>query len=178
VAQRFLAALAALAAIAFAAPVSADPAPATPPAQTSAPPDVAGAVALLKLFNSATANPRSETNHASLVISLPDSTRTQMVCVSGATYTSQGMNVREVYAYVEKFSGDLDGALATRLLRESEALLPGGAWAVVKSEGGGMIIFESYVAVDADAATVQSVVSRVAATADKLELELTSKDDW
>jgi len=179
-----LTAIAAAALLALASAALADPPAAAAPAATAPlAPGVADAVAMLKLY-SPDANPTVHEGYASINVAT-DGTRTQMICVSAASYAYVGYGgrigpVREIYAYVEKFTGQIDPALAQRVLVDNEQELPTGAWAIITAGDGvtHYLVYESYIAVDATADVVQRMVTAAAETTDKLEAEVTGKDDW
>jgi hypothetical protein len=183
-----LSAIAAVALLALGSPVLADPAPAAAPAAPAAAaplaPGLADAVAMLKLY-SPEANPTvHEAGYASINVATTG-TRTQMICASAASYDYIGYGgrvgpVREIYAYVEKFTGQIDPALAQRVLADNDQQLPTGAWAIITAGDGvtHYLVYESYAAVDASAEVVQRMVTAAAETTDKLEAEVTGKDDW
>ncbi len=141
------------------------------------PQDIAGAAAMLQLYGP-TVTPKTTADGASLNIATTG-TRTQVVYISGAVFSSPAGPVREVYSFAAHLTGGLDAALALRLLVESDKMLPGGAWAATApSDGSHYLVYEAYLPTGADAATVQRTVTAAALTTDKLEAELSDKDTY
>jgi hypothetical protein len=154
-------------------PQSAAAAPAPTPV------DVPGAVALLTLFNPEKAKPRATADSAALTVAVPNGARSQQVFASGQVYMWRGIKVRQLWTYAEKFSGPLDAALGLRLLTESDRSLPAGSWVVMNGTGDvHYVAFEAFIPADASAASLQWAVNDISQRADKLELELTGKDDF
>jgi hypothetical protein len=133
---------------------------------------------MLKLFNEEKAQPSSGADYGSLTVAVPNTTRKQVMFASGQIYTWRGIRVRELWTYGFSFHGTLDAALGMRFLTETDRMLPMGSW-VVMNGGGDLhyLAFEAFIPIDANAASVQSYMNDAAQRADKLELELTSKDD-
>ncbi len=162
--------------VALAGPVLAQPAPAAAPAVEMTP-ALQAASEMLKLY-SPTAKPSLNKNFAYLNV-VTTSPRTQQVYLSAEVLGPDYAKVRELTSNVMKFTGPIDAAIALRLLTENENDLPKGAYVVqTNSDGTHMISFESYLPVDAAATAVQQAVNYNATTADKLEAELTGKDDY
>lgn len=146
-------------------------APATVPA-----PDLAGAVALLQLYN-ATVKPTPNTVNAYLRVATTGS-RAQTVYITANSYGFPIAPYREVFSFVEHVTGPLDPALMQRLITASDGTMPVGCWAVsTANDGSHYILYESYVPNNASAELLQDIVTHVAKTADALEAELTPGQD-
>ena len=111
-----------------------------------------------------------------------DGDRTQIVYVNSNTETYGSLEIREVLAPAFLSDGPLSGAVANRLLRENnDAKL--GAWRIVPINSGAnagkyLALFCVQLAADSDAETLRLGIKSALVLADKLEKELTGKDDY
>ena len=71
-----------------------------------------------------------------------------------------------------------DLTLALRLLKDNVTLPVGYYCLAPRAEGKFDIILEAELSVEASTEVAQAIITQVALTADKLELELTGKDEF
>jgi hypothetical protein len=139
--------------------------------------DIPGAVAMLQLFNPA-AKPIARSSDAYLNIGL-DGGRSEIVYVSGQVWGLRAIPVREAKALSAKFKGPIDPALAQRLLKENQTVLSYGAWGVtVDADGTTNVWLQGDIPAAASAEAVQQAITDIATRADRLEAELTGKDEF
>jgi len=99
--------------------------------------------------------------------------RTQLVFVSGATESFEGIKIREVFAPAAWVDRDnVDGARALELLRDSRGQKI-GAWEI----GGDVLYYVVKVPDSIDAAQLETVMDIAAGTADNKEIELSGDRD-
>lgn len=104
--------------------------------------------------------------------------RTQLVFINSKTEKYANLEVREVWSEVLRNEGPLPASIANKLLRNSFEVKI-GAWQTMYSQQRNLYIavFAAKIAADTDGATLQTVLRSVIDTSDKMELELTGKDD-
>jgi hypothetical protein len=107
--------------------------------------------------------------------------RTQLVYVNSLTQRYGSLEIREIIAPALLHDGPLPDELALRLLREnSEVKL--GAWRVAPVEGDKghkyLVLYAIQIAADSDAETLRLAIKNVSLTADRLEKEITGRDDY
>lgn len=109
-----------------------------------------------------------------IVFGYPDEDRSQIVFVSGASQTVQGITIREISAPAALIEdNDIDGVKALMLLKNS-SINKIGSWEI----RGDVVYFVAKVIEPMSSADLCTVLETVAATADDMEIELTgSKDD-
>ena len=99
--------------------------------------------------------------------------RSQLVFVSSALESIDGMQVREIYAAAGKVDEDgIDGAMALKLLAESQDKKI-GSWELA----GSILIYVIKLPDSIDAAGLEAVIKIVAQVADDKEIELSGKKD-
>ena len=101
--------------------------------------------------------------------------RSQIVFVNSSTANLAGLEVREVWAPAIPVKGDLNEQLANDLLRENNRTKV-GAWRLIKTRQGYMVVFAAQIAADADKETFMTIVRAVAVTADEKEKKVTEED--
>ena len=108
--------------------------------------------------------------------------RTQLVYVNSITQRYGSLEIREIIAPAFLTEGPLTEALAARLLRENgEVKL--GAWRTAPISDGDkagkcLIMYAIQIAADSDTEALRLAIKNAALTADRLEKELTGKDDY
>jgi hypothetical protein len=103
--------------------------------------------------------------------------RTQLVWVASHTAMLAKLELRDVWSVAYRGQGALPADLATRLLKENVRMVL-GAWQVNEADGEYLVVFSAPVAAGADAATLAEVIEVVMLSADRMEKELTGKDDF
>jgi hypothetical protein len=105
--------------------------------------------------------------------------RTQIVYVNSKTEPYGSLEIREVWSPAFYSAGPLSAALANRLLRENNSVRF-GAWRVEVEEGSGnyLAIFAAQIAANSDSESVRLAIKSVILIADRMEKELTGKDDY
>jgi hypothetical protein len=103
--------------------------------------------------------------------------RTQHAWVASKTAKISKLEFRDVWSVAYRGQGQLPANLATRLLTENVRMVM-GAWQVNQSKDEYLLVFSYPVAADADAETLQEVIEAVTLSADRMEKELTGKDDF
>jgi len=103
--------------------------------------------------------------------------RTQRVWVASKTAKISKLEFRDVWSVAYRGQGQLPPALATRLLTENVRTVM-GAWQVNQAKDEYLLVFSYPAAADADAETLQEIIEAVTLSADRMEKELTGKDDF
>lgn len=103
--------------------------------------------------------------------------RTQIVVVESRTSKLVGVEIREVSAPAVVVKGALGEALARQLLEHNDAVKI-GAWRIRVEAEETQIIFSAQIAAETDNDTLAVTIQAVAETADKLERDVTGKDEW
>ena len=138
-------------------------------------PELQAAIAVAKLYDPA-AVITEDTNRAIITVKMP-SGRTQRVFFDGEVAGPIDAKNRLIYSVAASVSDPINPALALRLLQQNYIGLPYGSWSIGKLPSGALsIVYSVEVPANARASTIRAVVATVAARADTLELELTSKD--
>ena len=105
--------------------------------------------------------------------------RSQLAYVNSKTEPYGSLEIREVWSPAFYTAGPLSAALANRLLRENNSV-KFGAWRVEVEEGTGkyLAIFATQIAANSDTEAVRLAIKSVILIADRMEKELTGKDDY
>jgi len=104
--------------------------------------------------------------------------RDQMVYVSSTTTRYDSLEIREVWSIGYECEGPIPGPVANRLLEASESLKIGG-WSALKLDSGKRrAVLTAKIAAGSSAKVLGSALEAVSTSADKVEKELTSKDDF
>ena len=107
-----------------------------------------------------------------VVVSYKAEHRTQLVFVSGASESIQGLMVREVFSPAGKVGADAVAAKAMDLLAESRSLKI-GAWEIA----GDVLYYVIKLPDSVDAAQLEAAIDIAAETADDKEIELSGNKD-
>ena len=107
-----------------------------------------------------------------VVVSYKAEHRTQLVFVSGATESIQGLLVREVFSPAGKVGADAIAGKALELLNENRTLKV-GAWEVA----GDVLYYVIKLPDNIDAAQLEAAIDIAAETADNKEIELSGNED-
>lgn len=107
-----------------------------------------------------------------VVVSYKAENRTQLVFVSGATESIQGLQVREVFSPAGKVGADAIAGKALALLEGSRTLKI-GAWEVA----GDVLYYVIKLPDSVDAAQLEAAIDIAAETADNKEIELSGDKD-
>ena len=105
--------------------------------------------------------------------------RSQLVYVNSATEPYGSLEIREVWSPAFYSAGPLSAALANRLLRENNSV-KFGAWRVEVQQPSGkyLAMFATQIAADSDTEALRLAIKSVMLIADRMEKELTGKDDY
>ncbi len=103
--------------------------------------------------------------------------RTQRVWVASKTAKIARLEFRDVWSVAYRAKGLLPANLATRLLTENVRMVM-GAWQVNQGNDEYLVVFSYPTAADANAETLQEVIEAVTLSADRMEKELTGKDEF
>lgn len=107
-----------------------------------------------------------------VVVSYKAEDRTQLVFVSGATESIQGLLVREVFSPAGKVGADAIAGKALALLNESRTLKI-GAWEIA----GDVLYYVIKLPDNVDATQLEAAIDIAAETADNKEIELSGDKD-
>lgn len=115
----------------------------------------------------------------------PDGTliwRTQIVYINSNTEKYGTLEIREVLSPAFLSNGPLPSDVANRLLRENNSVKL-GAWRLVvintgPNAGKYLAMFAAQIAADSDAESLRLTIKSVILIADRMEKELTGKDDY
>ena len=107
---------------------------------------------------------------------LPDG-RSQLVWVASSTATLDQLEIRDVWSVAYRAKGALSYEMSLRLLMENARMIL-GAWQVNQGVDEYLVVFSAPVSATADAATLQEVIEVVTLSADRIEKELTGKDEF
>jgi hypothetical protein len=108
--------------------------------------------------------------------------RTQLIYVNSITQRYGSLEIREIIAPAFVTEGPLSEQLAVRLLRENgEVKL--GAWRAAPISDGDkagryLVMYAIQIAADSDVEALRLAIKNAALTADRMEKELTAKDDY
>jgi hypothetical protein len=103
--------------------------------------------------------------------------RSQLVWVASGTARLADLEIRDVWSVAYRAKGAVPPDLAVRLLAENARMIL-GAWQVNQGKDEFLVVFSAPVAATADAATLQEVIEVVMLSTDRIEQELTGKDDF
>ena len=108
--------------------------------------------------------------------------RSQLVYVNSNTEKYGTLEIREVLSPAFLSNGPLPSDVANRLLRENNSVKL-GAWRVVvlntgPNAGKYLAMFAAQIAADSDAESLRLTIKSVILIADRMEKELTGKDDY
>jgi hypothetical protein len=107
---------------------------------------------------------------------LPDG-RSQLVWVASKTSTLDKLEIRDIWSVAYRAKGALSYEMALRLLMENARMIL-GAWQVNQGQDEYLVVFSAPVSATADASTLQEVIEIVTLSADRIERELTGKDEF
>jgi hypothetical protein len=103
--------------------------------------------------------------------------RSQLVWVASGTAKLDQLEIRDVWSIASRGKGEPPAELAGYLLKENARMVL-GAWQVNQGPEEYLVVFSAPVIATADAATLQEVIEVVMLSADRIENELTSKDEF
>ena len=103
--------------------------------------------------------------------------RTQIIFVNTNTETYADFEIREVWSVGYQSTNLFSAKIANRLLENNE-LTKLGAWQMKKLNGKYTAVFCAKVSATLTGAELQNVLRAIYTNADKIELELTEKDDF
>ena len=103
--------------------------------------------------------------------------RSQLVWVASGTTKLDQLEIRDVWSVAYRSKGEVPADMATHLLRENARMIL-GAWQVNQGKDEYLVVFSAPVNAAADAATLAEVIEVVTLSADRIEKELTGKDEY
>ena len=106
-----------------------------------------------------------------------DGTRGQRVWVDSKTAKLDKLEFRAVWSIAARGQGQLPAETAQLLLRENARMIV-GAWQVLQRETDYLVLFSAPVSVAADAATLAEVIEVVMYSTDRIEKQLSGKDEF
>jgi hypothetical protein len=106
-----------------------------------------------------------------------DETRSQRVWVASGTTSLPPLEVRDVWSVAARGKGTVPADLAIHLLQENVRMVL-GAWQVNQGKDEYLIVFSAPFNAAADASTLAEVIEVVTLSADRIEKELTGKDEY
>jgi hypothetical protein len=106
-----------------------------------------------------------------------DGGRSQLVWVASSTATLDKLEIRDVWSVAYRAKGQLPQDMALRLLTENARMIL-GAWQVNQGKDEYLVVFSAPVSATADASTLEEVIEVVTLSADRIEKELTGKDEF
>jgi hypothetical protein len=106
-----------------------------------------------------------------------DGGRSQLVWVASSTATLDKLEIRDVWSVAYRAKGQLPHDMAMRLLTENARMIL-GAWQVNQGKDEYLVVFSAPVSATADASTLEEVIEVVTLSADRIEKELTGKDEF
>ena len=106
-----------------------------------------------------------------------DATRSQRVWISSGTTSLPPLEVRDVWSVAARGKGTVPADLAVHLLQENVRMVL-GAWQVNQGKDEYLVVFSAQVNADADAAALREVIEVVMYSADRIEQELSGKDEF
>jgi hypothetical protein len=104
-------------------------------------------------------------------------TRSQRVWVDTDTATLDKLEFRAVWSIAARGQGQLPAETAQLLLRENARMIV-GAWQVLQREGDYLVRFSAPVSATADAETLREVIEVVMYSTDRIEKQLSGKDEF
>jgi hypothetical protein len=106
-----------------------------------------------------------------------DATRSQRVWIASGTTSLPPLEVRDVWSVAARGQGTVPADLAVHLLQENVRMVL-GAWQVNQGKDEYLVVFSAQVNADADAAALREVIEVVMYSADRIEKELSGKDEF
>jgi glycerate-2-kinase len=106
-----------------------------------------------------------------------DGDRSQLVWVASGTAKLDQLEIRDVWSVASRGKGEPPAELAAHLLRENARMIL-GAWQINQNAEEYLVVFSAPVLATADAATLQEVIEVVMLSADRIEKELTGRDEF
>jgi hypothetical protein len=106
-----------------------------------------------------------------------DATRSQRVWIASGTTSLPPLEVRDVWSVAARGKGAVPADLAVHLLQENVRMVL-GAWQVNQGKDEYLVVFSAQVNADADAAALREVIEVVMYSADRIEQELSGKDEF
>jgi len=106
-----------------------------------------------------------------------DGGRSQLVWVASGTTKLDQLEIRDVWSVAYRSKGEVPADMAIRLLKENARMIL-GAWQVNQGKDEHLIVFSAPVNAAADASTLAEVIEVVTLSADRIEKELTGKDEY
>lgn len=104
-------------------------------------------------------------------------TRSQRVWVDTDTARLDRLEFRAVWSIGARGQGQLPAETAQLLLRENARMIV-GAWQVLQREGDYLVRFSAPVSATADAETLREVIEVVMFSTDRIEQQLSGKDEF
>ena len=104
-------------------------------------------------------------------------TRGQRVWVASETARVDQLELRDVWSVAARGKGEVPADLARLLLKENVRMVL-GAWQVNQSPDEYLVVFSAPVNATADAATLRKVIEVVMFSADRIEKQLSPKDEF
>jgi len=106
-----------------------------------------------------------------------DEARSQRVWVASDTGRIDELEMRDVWSVAARGKGEVPADLARMLLKENVRMIL-GAWQVSHNEEEYLVVFSAPVSAAADAATLEEVIEVVMFSADRIEKQLSEKDQF
>lgn len=103
--------------------------------------------------------------------------RSQLVFVQSATEEYGGTKIREIWSPAVKVKGDLDAALANKLLADSQERKIGG-WQLMNLGDERLIVYSIKLPDPQNGEELYRMINAAMLSADEMEKELTSKDEY
>jgi hypothetical protein len=103
--------------------------------------------------------------------------RSQLVWVASGTARLDQLEIRDVWSVAARGAGEVTAELAALLLKENARMIL-GAWQVNQGQDEHLVVFSAPVSAAADAATLQEVIEVVTLSADRIEQQLSAKDEF
>lgn len=107
---------------------------------------------------------------------LPDG-RTQLVWIASRTAKIADTEFRDVWSVANRAKGVLPAELAGHLLKENVRMVL-GAWQVSQGEDEYLVVFSYAIPADTTPGFLQEVIEAVTISADRMEKELTGRDEF
>ena len=106
-----------------------------------------------------------------------DEQRSQRVWVASDTTSLPPLELRDVWSVAARGPGRVSPELAAHLLQENVRMVL-GAWQVNQGKDEYLVVFAAQVDAAADAATLREVIEVVMYSADRIEKEISGKDEF
>jgi hypothetical protein len=107
---------------------------------------------------------------------LPDG-RTQRVWIASKTTEIADISFRDVWSVANRAKGALPAELADHLLKENVRMVM-GAWQVSQGQDEYLVVFSYAIPADTSSDLLQEVIEAVTISADRMEKELTGRDEF